>query len=78
MPPYPLTNFKIQKYYQNEHRFNSVYCRDNLSKIKSEAYVVNIDEYSNIGTHWVALYVKNNVTYFDYVTYSERDKNIYR
>ena len=78
MPPYPLTNFKIKKYYQNKHGFNGVYCRDNLSKIKSEAYVVNLDDYSNIGTHWVALYVKNNVTYFDYVTYSERYKNIYR
>ena len=30
------------------------------------AYVINLDEYSNIGTHWVALYVQNNnVTYFD-------------
>ena len=29
-------------------------------------YIINLDEYSDIGTHWVALYVKNNdVTYFD-------------
>ena len=29
-------------------------------------YVINLDEYSNIGTHWVALWVDNNdVTYFD-------------
>ena len=34
MPPYPLTNFKIQKYYQNEPRFNGVYSRDMLPKIK--------------------------------------------
>ena len=40
--------------------------RDNLSKIKDEAYVINLDEYSDIGIHWVALYVHNNdVTYFD-------------
>ena len=66
MPPYPLTNFKIQKYYQNEPRFNGVYSRDNLPKIKDGAYVINLDEYSDIGTHWVALYVQNNdVTYFD-------------
>ena len=32
MPPYPLTNFEIQKYYQNEPRFNGVYTRDNLQK----------------------------------------------
>ena len=31
MPPHSLTSFKIQKYYQNEARFNSVYSRDNLS-----------------------------------------------
>ena len=66
MLPNPLTNFEIQKYYQNEPRFNGVYSRDNLPKIKDGAYVINLDEYSDIGTHWVALYVRNNdVTYFD-------------
>ena len=35
-------------------------------KIKDGAYVINLDEYSNIGTHWIALYVNNKtVTYFD-------------
>ena len=61
MPLHPLTNFERQKY-QNEPRVNGVYSRDNLSKIKNGAYVINLDEYSDIGTHWVALYV----TYFDY------------
>ena len=28
-------------------------------------YKINLDEYSNIATHWVALHVYNNVTYFD-------------
>ena len=67
MPPYPLTNFEIQKYYQNETRFNGVYCRDNLPKIKDGAYIINLDEYSDIGTHWIALWVNNsnNITYFD-------------
>ena len=66
MPPHPLTNFEIQKYHQNEPRFNGVYSRDNLPKIKDGAYVINLDEYSDIGTHWVVLYVHNNdVTYFD-------------
>ena len=66
MPPHPLTNFEIQKYYQNEPRFNGVYSRDNLSKIKNAAYVINLDEYSDIGTHWIALYASNNdVIYFD-------------
>ena len=66
MPPYPLTNFEIKKLYQNESRFNGVYSRDNLPKIKDRAYIINLDEYSDIGTHWVVLYVQNNiVTYFD-------------
>ena len=67
MQPHPLTNFEIMKYYENESRFNGVYSRDNLpNKIKDGAYVINLDEYSDIGTHWVALWVNNNnVTYFD-------------
>ena len=68
MPPHPLTNFEIQKYYQNELRFNGVYSRDNLpNKIKDGAYVINLDEYSDIVTHWVSLYLNNNdVPYFDF------------
>ena len=67
MPPHPLNNFEIQKYHQNELKFNGVYSRDNLpNKIKDGAYVINFDEYSDIGTHWVALHVYNDdVTYFD-------------
>ena len=66
MKPHPLTNFEIQKHYQNEPRFNGVYSRDNLPKIKDGAYVINLDECSDTGTDWVALYVINNdVTYFD-------------
>ena len=32
MPSHPLTNFEIQKYYQNDPRFNGVFPRDNLPK----------------------------------------------
>ena len=65
MSPHPLTNFEIQKYYQNEPRFNGVYSRDNLPKIKDGDYVINLDEYSDIGTHSVTLYLDNtDVTYF--------------
>ena len=47
MPPFPLTNLEIQKYYQNELRFNGVYSRNNLpEKIKDRAYVINLDEYA--------------------------------
>ena len=60
-----LTNFEIMKYYENKSRFNGVYSRDNIpNKIKD---VISLNEYSDIGTHLIALYVKNNknITYFD-------------
>ena len=67
LPAHPLTNFEIQEYYQNEPRFNGGFSRGNLPNIiKNGAYVINLDEYHDIGTHWVALYVNNKiVTYFD-------------
>ena len=66
MPTHPLTNFKIQKYYQHIPRFNGVYSRDNLQKIKDGTYIINLNENSDLETHQVALYVQNNdVTYFD-------------
>ena len=67
MQPHPLTNFEIQKYYQNQTKFNGVFSRDNLpNKIKDGAYIINLDEFSDIGTHWVVLYISNNdVIYFD-------------
>ena len=67
MPPHALTNFEIQKYYKNESKFNGVYFRESLpDKIKDRTYVINLDEYSDIGTHRVALHVNSNdITYFD-------------
>ena len=76
MPFHPLTNIEINKYYKNEPRFNGVYSRNNLPKtirskelgsaLKKGAYVINLDEYENTGTHWIALFVKPKYTvYFD-------------
>ena len=67
MLPHPLTNFEIQKYYENEPRFNGVFSRDNLpKKTKDGAYVINFDEYADTGTHWIALFCnKNEIVYFD-------------
>ena len=57
MPPHPLTNFETQRYYQNQTKFDGIYSRDNLpDKIKDGAYIINLDEYSYIGTHWVTLF----------------------
>ena len=67
-----LTNFEIQRYYQNEPNFNGVYSRNNLTKIKDGIYVINLREYQSIGIHWRALYVNgnnkrgsHNAVYFD-------------
>ena len=57
MPPHPLTNSEIQKNYQNEPKFDGVYSRRNLLKIKDGTYVIHLSEYKSIGTHWIALYV---------------------
>ena len=67
IPPHPLTNFKIQMYYQNESRFNGVFQKKKMpKKIKDNAYGINLDEYADVGTHWIALFWnKNNVIYFD-------------
>ena len=65
IPPHSLTKFKTQTYYQNEPRFNGVFSKDNLPKristdeIKDGAYVINLGEYHDIGTHGIALYVNN-------------------
>ena len=48
MLPHPLTNFEIQKFYQNGRRFNAVYSTNNLpKKIKDGAYAINLDEYAD-------------------------------
>ena len=87
-----MTNVEIQKYYQNEPRFNGGYSRDHLPKKKDGEYVINLDKCADIGTHWTALYALNNgITYFDsfgaehipkeiekFIDNKNRKTNIYR
>ena len=59
MPPHPLTNFEIKECYQNESRVNGVFSRDILpKKIKDRTYVISVDGYADVGTHWIALFCK--------------------
>ena len=52
MPLHPLTNLEIQKHYLNKPRFNGAYSRNNFpKKIIDRGYVINIDEYADVGTH---------------------------
>ena len=60
MPSHPLTNFEMQKYYQNEPKFNGVYSKNSLPKIKDGAFVINLDEFKSVGSYWIALYVNVN------------------
>ena len=65
MPSHSLTKFEIQKYYKNQPRFNGVFSRDNLpKKIKDGAYVINLDEYADTGTLWIALFCKKKMKLF--------------
>ena len=67
MPPHPLTNFEIQRYFQNKTKFNGAFSRNNFPKTRIDgAYVINLDEYADVGTHWLALFCNRNETpYFD-------------
>ena len=69
IPPHPLTNFEIQKYYKNEPRFNGVFSRNNLpksnfiecnsiKKIEDGAYIINLEKYANVGTQWIVYFKK--------------------
>ena len=49
----------MKKYYQNKPKFNGVYSRNNLSRIKDGAYMINFQEYESIRTN------AKNITYFD-------------
>ena len=55
------------KYYQNESRFNNIYSRNNLpKKVKDGAYVIKLDEYADVGTHWITLFCnRSEIVYFD-------------
>ena len=60
MVPHPLTNFEIQKYYRNQPKFDCVYSRNDLPKIKDWTNVINLDEHELKGTHWIALLMNGN------------------
>ena len=66
MLPHPLRDFEIQKFYQDKPKFNGVYSRHSLPKIKDGAFVINLNEYKSIGTYQIDLNANDdNVTYFD-------------
>ena len=67
MLSHPLINFEIQKHSKNEPRFNGAFSRNNLpKKVKNGAYIINLDENAELGTHWIASFFnRNEIVYFD-------------
>ena len=61
---YTLTNFDIQEYYRDAFKLNGVYSRNKLPvNTKDGAYVINLDECVDVGTHWVALFCRRNFSF---------------
>ena len=58
---------EVRKHYENEAKFNEVFSIDNIpKKIKDWAYVINLDEHTDVGTHWIALFCnRSEIVYFD-------------
>ena len=66
MPPHRFTNYEIIECFKDESKFNGVYSRNNLPKLKKQAYVINLDHSENAGTHWVVIFLKKDeAIYFD-------------
>ena len=65
---YPLSNIEITKSFNYKPRFNSVYSKNNLPRIKDRVYVINLHDNQSKGTHWVSLFIdRNTAVYFDSV-----------
>ena len=45
MPSHSLRNFEVHKYYQDESKFNGVYSRKALPKMRFGAHLINLVEF---------------------------------
>ena len=61
IPSHTLTNSEIQIYYQSKPKLSDIYSRNSFRKIKYGAYVINLDEYKSIPTHWATIYATSNL-----------------
>ena len=79
MATHPLTNFEMQKFYQNKSELKGLYSRNNLPKIMDGACVINLVEYNSIETHWIAVMliitmVSSILTAFEFIIFQEKLK----
>ena len=62
----PSSNIDITKYFNYESRFNGVFSRNNLPRIKDGAYVINLDDKKSKETNWISLFIdRNTALHFD-------------
>ena len=54
---HPLSNIEITSYFNWKARFNSVFSKDNLPRIKCEAYVIIQDNKESKRRHWISLFI---------------------
>ena len=63
---HPFSNIKITEYFSCKPKFNSGFSRNNLSRLKDGAYVINLNDNKSKGTNWVSLFIdRNTVIYFN-------------
>ena len=57
---------KVSKYSDHDCRFNGVFSKDKVSRIKNGAYVINLDDKQSKSIHCVSLFIeRNTAVYFD-------------
>ena len=52
------------EYFNYVARFNGIFSRNNLPKIKDCEYVINLDDKKSTGTHWVSLFIDRNTAVY--------------
>ena len=61
-----LIIFDLTNYFNYQTRFNGFLSRNNISRKKDRAYVINQDHEKNKNIHWVSLFIDGNLpVYFD-------------
>ena len=52
---------KVSKCYENVYRFNCVFSRDNLPRVKYGVHAINLSDKQSKGIHLVSLFLDRNM-----------------
>ena len=58
---HPLNNIEITNNFNYKPRFNGIFSKNNLPRIKDGAFVINLNDKNSTGTHWVSLFIDKNL-----------------